>query len=62
MAADDTIARLLEVSSGFAVMFIDSTAYPVDGTTLEYYVAWRRGDKARFQFEYSLPDVAGQRI
>lgn len=57
IAADESIAELLEVNAGFPVMFIENTAYAADGTPIEYYVAWRRGDKARFQFEYSPPPI-----
>jgi GntR family transcriptional regulator len=57
VAADDTIAALLEVKPGFPIMLIENTAYSQDGRPVEYYVAWRRGDKARFQFEYSLPPL-----
>jgi GntR family transcriptional regulator, N-acetylglucosamine utilization regulator len=57
IAADEAIAELLEVSPGFPTMFIENTAYANDGTPIEYYVAWRRGDKARFQFEYSPPPI-----
>jgi GntR family transcriptional regulator len=55
IAADKDVAELLEVPLGFPVMFIENTAYTQDHTPIEYYLAWRRGDKARFQFEYSLP-------
>jgi GntR family transcriptional regulator len=55
IAADGDIAEILEVNPGFPIMFIENTAYTHAGTPVEYYVAWRRGDKARFQFEYSLP-------
>lgn len=55
IAANDTVAQLLEVNDGFPIMFIENIAYSQDNTPIEYYVAWRRGDKARFQFEYSLP-------
>lgn len=55
IAADEAIAGLLELKPGFPVMFIENTAYSTEGTPIEYYTAWRRGDKSRFQFEYSLP-------
>lgn len=56
IAADETIADLLEVPLGFPIMFIDNTAYTHHGQPMEYYNAWRRGDKSRFRFEYSLPE------
>lgn len=55
IAADEPVASLLEVNPGFPIMYIENTAYAQDGSAVEYYIAWRRGDKARFQFEYSLP-------
>ncbi len=58
IAADEAIAELLEVDPGFPILFIENTAYAYDGTPIEYYVAWRRGDKARFQFEYSPPPIS----
>ena len=59
IAADETIAVLLHLVPGFPVMFIENTAYTRDGTPIEFYTAWRRGDKSRFQFEYSLPQPNG---
>ncbi len=55
VAADEEIAALLEVDPGFPIMFIENTAYTHDSTPVEYYIAHRRGDKSRFQVEYSLP-------
>jgi GntR family transcriptional regulator len=57
IAADDSLAHLLEVDPGFPIMFIENTAYVQDGTPVEFYVARRRGDRSRFQFEYSLPST-----
>lgn len=55
IAADEAIAEYLDLSTGFPIMYIENTAYIQDGTPIEYYTAWRRGDKSRFQFEYSVP-------
>jgi GntR family transcriptional regulator len=55
IAADETIAGLLGLKLGFPIMFIENTAYTHDSAPIEYYNAWRRGDKSRFEFEYSLP-------
>lgn len=55
VAADQIVAELLAVEPGFPIMFIENTVYAPDGTPIEYYTAWRRGDRARFQFEYTLP-------
>lgn len=55
VAADAVVAQLLEVDPGFPIMFIENTAYTEGGMPVEFYTAWRRGDKSRFQFEYNLP-------
>lgn len=55
IAADEAIAKLLGLKPGFPIMFIENTAYTHNSLPIEYYNAWRRGDKSRFQFEYSLP-------
>lgn len=55
IAADATVAGYLELAAGFPIMYIENTAYTQEGTPIEYYTAWRRGDKSRFQFEYSIP-------
>lgn len=55
VAADETIANLLQVPMGFPIMFIRNITYREDGNPIEFYVAWRRGDKSRFEFEYSVP-------
>lgn len=54
VAADREVARLLQVDAGFPIMFIENTAYNEHGAPIEYYEAWRRGDKARFEFEYRI--------
>ncbi|MBK9124534.1 MAG: GntR family transcriptional regulator [Chloroflexi bacterium] len=55
LGADENVAGLLELEPGSPVMFIENTAFTDGGTRIEYYTAWRRGDKSRFQFEYSMP-------
>ncbi|MCA9908951.1 MAG: GntR family transcriptional regulator [Anaerolineae bacterium] len=61
IAADEDIAAQLDLPLGFPIMFIENTAYTNGGTPIEYYNAWRRGDKSRFQFEYSQPQPSGER-
>lgn len=56
VAADDNIASLLQVPQGFPIMFIRNITYQEDGTPIEFYLAWRRGDKSRFEFEYNVPE------
>lgn len=57
VSADETVAHLLEVEPGFPIMFLENTAYTKEGLPVEFYTAWRRGDKSRFQFEYNLPPI-----
>ena len=47
--ASDELARLLEVEKGAALSLLKSLGWTKDGTPLEYYVAWHRGDRSRFQ-------------
>ncbi len=54
IAADESVAALLEVKPGFPIMYIENTAFDDNGVPIEYYIAWRRGDKARFEFEYTV--------
>lgn len=57
IAAPPDLARLLEVETGFPIMYLENTAFDSDGTPIEFYKAWRRGDRSRFQFEYSLDSI-----
>jgi GntR family transcriptional regulator len=42
------IAKLLGVSEGAALTLLKSTSRLADGTPLEYYISWHRGDRSRF--------------
>ncbi len=53
VGATDEIARLLGLAPGGPVMYIENTAYSERGP-IEFYFAWRRGDRSRFEFEYSV--------
>lgn len=54
IAADESVASLLQVDPGFPILYIENTAYSIEGKPLEYYIAHRRGDKSRFSVEHSL--------
>lgn len=54
IAATDDLASLLNVQPGFPIMYIENTAFDDKGTPIEFYMAWRRGDRSRFQFQYSV--------
>jgi GntR family transcriptional regulator len=47
--ATPDLAELLQVEKGAALSLLKSIGWLSDGTPLEYYVAWHRGDRSRFQ-------------
>lgn len=47
--ASREVASLLAVKTGAALSLLKSVGWLDDGTPLEYYIAWHRGDKSRFQ-------------
>jgi GntR family transcriptional regulator len=55
VAATDIEARLLQVEFGAPLLQIESTSYTPDGKPVEYFIAKRRGDRTRFEFELSKP-------
>lgn len=57
VAADAVTADHLAVESGAPLMRLRSVSYTADGTPLEYFDAWFRGDRSRF--EVDIVDIAG---
>lgn len=55
VAANENEARLLQVKLGAPLLQIESTSYTPDGKPVEYFVAKRRGDRTRFEFELAKP-------
>jgi GntR family transcriptional regulator len=47
--APHALAELLQVPSGAALSVLKSVGYLPNGVPLEYFVAWHRGDRSRFQ-------------
>jgi GntR family transcriptional regulator len=47
--ASEELAGLLQVEKGAALSLLRSIGWLKDGTPLEYYVAWHRGDRSSFQ-------------
>lgn len=45
------VSTLLEVRKGSPLLKIASVSYLEDGRPLEYYEAWHRGDRTRFEIE-----------
>ena len=43
------LAQLLGVPTGAALSLLKSVGWLANGTPLEYYLAWHRGDRSRFQ-------------
>lgn len=48
-SADETQARLLEIEPGDPLMKLESISYLDDGTPVEYFLAYHRGDRTRFE-------------
>jgi GntR family transcriptional regulator len=51
VAADARQARLLRTRKGAPLAFLESVSYLDDGRPIEYYLAWHRGDRSRFEVE-----------
>ncbi|MCA9996413.1 MAG: GntR family transcriptional regulator [Anaerolineales bacterium] len=47
--ATPDLAQLLQIKEGAALSLLTSIGWLANGTPLEYYVAWHRGDRSRFQ-------------
>jgi GntR family transcriptional regulator len=48
-AATAALARMLDVPSGSPLLILKSVAYLADGRPIEYFIAWHRGDRSRFE-------------
>jgi GntR family transcriptional regulator len=55
--AGETLARHLGISEGSPVLLLKSLTLLADGRPVEYFVAWHRGDRSRFEvtLESRLP-------
>jgi GntR family transcriptional regulator len=49
--AEGMEAKLLEVNKGAPMFRLDSISYLQDGTPIEYYFAYHRGDRSQFEVE-----------
>lgn len=49
LIADETLARLLDIAPGGAVLHIERVAYQADGSPLEYDEVFYRGDAFRYR-------------
>ena len=50
-SADEEQAALLRVSPGQALLVLRSVGYDENDRTMEYFVAYHRGDRSRFEFQ-----------
>ncbi len=48
-AASDFVARWLEVEEDAPVLLLKSTSFLVTGRPVEYFIAWHRSDRSRFE-------------
>ncbi len=51
VAADAGQARLLNIRQGAPLVFLRSVSYLADGRPVEFYLAYHRGDRSRFEVE-----------
>ncbi len=59
VSADREQGRLLRVGEGQALLVLRSVGFDEDDRPMEYFVAFHRGDRSRFEFQLSAsPDVA----
>jgi GntR family transcriptional regulator len=52
--AQQPITKLLAVPKGKALFKMTSISYLVDGRPFEYYEAWHRGDRSKFEIELAV--------
>ncbi len=51
VVADEQVAKLLKVNKGAPLFQLDSISYLSDGTPVEYFIAYHRGDRSQFEVE-----------
>ncbi len=60
VGAQAALVRLLQVEKGAPLLKVESTSYLADNTPLEYYEAWHRGQRSKFEIEVVLSAREGQ--
>lgn len=60
VAANEQMAKLLQIDQGAPLIKLESVSYLEDGTPLEYYIALHRGDRSRFEVELVRIQEQGQ--
>lgn len=65
MSADENQGRLLSVGTGGALLVLRSVSFDADDRIMEYFVAYHRGDRSRFEFQLTastaVPSVTALR-
>jgi GntR family transcriptional regulator len=59
VGAQAGLARLLRVEKGAPLLKIESISYLADTTPLEYYEAWHRGRRSKFEIDVVMSDRIG---
>jgi DNA-binding GntR family transcriptional regulator len=59
VAAQAALVRLLQVEKGAPLLKIESISYLADTTPLEYYEAWHRGRRSKFEIEVVISGQIG---
>lgn len=54
LAAQRPLTNLLEVPKGTPLFRVESLSYLRDGTPFEYYEAWHRSDRSKFEIELAV--------
>jgi GntR family transcriptional regulator len=49
--AQDDLARILEVETGAALLYVESVSYEADGRPFECYRAWHRADRTKIEVQ-----------
>jgi GntR family transcriptional regulator len=49
---------LLQIDPGAPVLVLQSTSYLADARPIEYFIAWHRGDRSRFDVQLHRDPVA----
>lgn len=62
VAADARQARLLRTRKGAPLILLQSVSYLEDGRPIEYYFAYHRGDRSRFEVELLRSREAGKAV
>ncbi len=61
VAASKYEADMLKVPRGSPLIYLESVSYLEDGTPIEYFEAWHRGDRCKFAIELVPPEEMKRR-